>query len=171
MLLKGVNDDAETLAELFRALVALRVKPYYLHHADLAPGTAHFRTTIAEGQAIMRALRGRVSGLALPTYVLDVPGGFGKVPVGPDYVSGAGGCGDDRGRRRRPPQLSGDIRRRPHRQRLTFRYSLATRSCNVRAACARRGQEGKTPWNSRSPSGCSASSNRRASSPRSGRAS
>jgi lysine 2,3-aminomutase len=91
VLLKGVNADAETLAELFRALVALRVKPYYLHHADLAPGTAHFRTTIAEGQAIMRALRGRVSGLALPTYILDVPGGFGKVPVGPDYVSEAGG--------------------------------------------------------------------------------
>jgi lysine 2,3-aminomutase len=86
VLLKGVNADVETLAELFRALVALRVKPYYLHHADLAPGTSHFRTTIAEGQAIMRALRGRVSGLALPTYVLDVPGGFGKVPVGPDYV-------------------------------------------------------------------------------------
>jgi lysine 2,3-aminomutase len=92
VLLKGVNDDAETLAELFRALVALRVKPYYLHHADLAPGTAHFRTTIAEGETIMRALRGRVSGLALPTYVLDVPGGFGKVPVGPDYVSEAGGA-------------------------------------------------------------------------------
>lgn len=91
VLLKGVNADAETLAELFRALVSLRVKPYYLHHADLAPGTAHFRTTIAEGQAIMRALRGRVSGLALPTYILDVPGGFGKVPVGPDYVSEAGG--------------------------------------------------------------------------------
>lgn len=90
VLLKGVNDDAGTLAELFRALVSLHVKPYYLHHADLAPGTAHFRTTIAEGQAIMRALRGRVSGLALPTYVLDVPGGFGKVPVGPDYVSEAG---------------------------------------------------------------------------------
>ena len=63
------------------------MKPYYLHHADLAPGTAHFRTSIAEGQAIMRALRGRVSGLALPTYVLDVPGGFGKVPIGPDYVN------------------------------------------------------------------------------------
>ena len=92
VLLKGVNADAETLAELFGALVALRVKPYYLHHADLAPGTAHFRTTIAEGQAIMRALRGRISGLALPTYVLDVPGGFGKVPVGPDYVSEAGGA-------------------------------------------------------------------------------
>lgn len=86
VLLKGINDDAETLAALFRALVALGVKPYYLHHADLAPGTAHFRTSIDEGQAIMRALRGRLSGLALPTYVLDVPGGFGKVPIGPDYV-------------------------------------------------------------------------------------
>jgi lysine 2,3-aminomutase len=62
------------------------VKPYYLHHADLAPGTAHFRTSIAEGQAIMRSLRGRISGLALPTYILDVPDGFGKVPAGPQYV-------------------------------------------------------------------------------------
>lgn len=85
VLLKGVNDDAATLAELFSELVALRVKPYYLHHADLAPGTAHFRTSIAKGQEIMRALRGRISGLALPTYALDVPGGYGKVPVGPDY--------------------------------------------------------------------------------------
>lgn len=90
VLLKGINDDAETLAALFRALIAIGVKPYYLHHADLAPGTAHFRMSIAEGQAIMRALRGRVSGLALPTYVLDVPGGFGKVPVGPDYVRQGG---------------------------------------------------------------------------------
>ena len=86
VLLKGVNDDAAMLAELFTALVALRVKPYYLHHADLAPGTAHLRTSIAEGQALMRALRGRISGLALPTYILDVPGGFGKVPVGPQYA-------------------------------------------------------------------------------------
>ncbi len=86
VLLAGVNDDAATLADLFTELVALRVKPYYLHHADLAPGTAHFRTTIAKGQDIMRALRGRISGLALPTYVLDVPGGFGKVPVGPQYL-------------------------------------------------------------------------------------
>lgn len=110
VLLKGVNADAETLAELFRALVALRVKPYYLHHADLAPGTAHFRTTVAEGQAIMRALRGRVSGLALPTYVLDVPGGFGKVPVGPDYVSEGGGAAtieDVAGDRHRYPVTSG----------------------------------------------------------------
>lgn len=95
VLLKGVNDDPQTLAELFRALIALRVKPYYLHHADLAPGTAHFRTTVAEGQAIMRALRGRVSGLALPTYILDVPGGFGKVPIGPDYVRDHGDAVED----------------------------------------------------------------------------
>ncbi|NJO32262.1 MAG: lysine-2,3-aminomutase-like protein [Rhodospirillales bacterium] len=86
VLLRDVNDDAATLAELFTELVALRVKPYYLHHADLAPGTAHFRTSIAEGQAIMRTLRGRISGLALPTYILDVPDGFGKVPAGPQYV-------------------------------------------------------------------------------------
>jgi lysine 2,3-aminomutase len=86
VLLRDVNDDAATLAELFTELVALRVKPYYLHHADLAPGTAHFRTSIAEGQAIMRSLRGRISGLALPTYILDVPDGFGKVPAGPQYV-------------------------------------------------------------------------------------
>jgi lysine 2,3-aminomutase len=71
--------------------VEARVKPYYLHHGDLAPGTAHFRTTIAEGQALMRALRTRLSGLALPTYVLDIPGAHGKVPVGPQYISG----GDD----------------------------------------------------------------------------
>ena len=86
VLLRGVNDDASTLAELFRALVECRVKPYYLHHPDLAPGTAHFRLPIAEGQAIMRQLRGRVSGLALPTYVLDIPGGYGKVPIGPSYL-------------------------------------------------------------------------------------
>jgi lysine 2,3-aminomutase len=87
VLLKGVNDDAETLAELMRAFVALRVKPYYLHHLDPAPGTGHFRTTIAAGQALMRALRGRFSGIAQPTYVLDIPGGHGKVPVGPSYLS------------------------------------------------------------------------------------
>ena len=77
---------AETLAALMRAFVAARVKPYYLHHPDLAPGTSHFRLPIEEGQAIMRALRGRVSGLAQPTYVLDIPGGYGKVPIGPTYL-------------------------------------------------------------------------------------
>ena len=87
VLLKGVNDDAATLEALFRALVRNRVKPYYLHHADLARGTSHFRTAIADGQALMAALRGRVSGLAQPTYVLDIPGGHGKVPIGPCYVA------------------------------------------------------------------------------------
>jgi len=88
VLLRGVNDDVETLDALMRAFVEARVKPYYLHHGDLAPGTAHFRTTLAEGQALMRALRQRLSGLAMPTYVLDIPGGHGKVPVGPDYLDG-----------------------------------------------------------------------------------
>jgi lysine 2,3-aminomutase len=81
VLLKGVNDDADTLEALMRALVEARIKPYYLHHGDLAPGTAHFRTTIAEGQALMDELRRRLSGLALPTYVLDIPGAFGKMPI------------------------------------------------------------------------------------------
>jgi lysine 2,3-aminomutase len=86
VLLRGVNADAATLEGLFRRLVELRVKPYYLHHGDLAEGTAEFRTTIEEGQAIMRALRGRVSGICQPTYVLDIPGGHGKVPIGPNYL-------------------------------------------------------------------------------------
>lgn len=78
VLLKGVNDHVETLDELMRCFVRNRIKPYYLHHADLAPGTSHFRTTIAQGQALMRELRGRVSGVAMPSYVLDIPGGFSK---------------------------------------------------------------------------------------------
>jgi lysine 2,3-aminomutase len=86
VLLRGVNDNVETLEALMRALVECRIKPYYLHHGDLAPGTSHFRTGIAQGQALMRALRGRVSGLAQPTYMLDIPGGYGKVPVGPGYI-------------------------------------------------------------------------------------
>jgi len=86
VLLKGINDDPETMTALMRGFVEARVKPYYLHHGDLAPGTSHFRTSIAEGQVLMRALRGRLSGLAQPTYVLDIPGGYGKVPIGPDYV-------------------------------------------------------------------------------------
>jgi len=86
VLLRGVNDDPDTLTALLRALVALRIKPYYLHHGDLAAGTSHLRTSLAEGQALMAALRGRVSGLCLPTYVLDLPGGAGKVPVGPAWI-------------------------------------------------------------------------------------
>jgi lysine 2,3-aminomutase len=87
VLLRGVNDDAATLAALMRGFVECRIKPYYLHHGDLAPGTAHLRTTLAEGQALMMALRGRVSGLCQPDYVLDIPGGFGKAPVGPQYLT------------------------------------------------------------------------------------
>jgi len=87
VLLRGVNDDACTLEALMRAFVEARIKPYYLHHGDLAPGTAHLRTTIAEGQALMRGLRERLSGLALPLYVLDIPGAHGKVPIGPAYLS------------------------------------------------------------------------------------
>ena len=87
VLLKGVNDDANVLEDLMRIFVANRVNPYYLHQGDLAPGTAHFRTTIAEGQALMRALRGKLSGIAQPTYVVDLPGGHGKVPVGPTYLT------------------------------------------------------------------------------------
>jgi lysine 2,3-aminomutase len=86
VLLRGVNDDAVTLEALMRALVECRIKPYYLHHGDLAPGTAHLRTTLARGQELMAALRGRVSGLCQPEFVLDIPGGHGKAPVGPNYL-------------------------------------------------------------------------------------
>jgi len=96
VLLRGVNDDAATLEALMRTFVELRIKPYYLHHGDLAPGTAHLRTTIEHGQALMRALRGRVSGLCQPDYVLDIPGGHGKAPVGPNYLSQAGQPQSDR---------------------------------------------------------------------------
>jgi lysine 2,3-aminomutase len=105
VLLKGVNDDAATLEALMRGLVERRIKPYYLHHADRAPGTAHFRTSLAEGQALMRDLRARASGLCQPAYVLDIPGGHGKVPVGPRYLADCG-CGsyavtDEQGRSHR----------------------------------------------------------------------
>jgi lysine 2,3-aminomutase len=89
VLLRGVNDDAATLEALMRGFVECRIKPYYLHHGDLAPGTAHLRTTLEKGQELMRALRGRVSGLCQPDYVLDIPGGHGKAPVGPNYLSDA----------------------------------------------------------------------------------
>ena len=83
MLLKGVNDDPATLEALMRALVGLRIKPYYLHHLDLARGTGHCRTSIARGQALMRQSPGRISGHCQPVYMLDIPGGHGKVPIGP----------------------------------------------------------------------------------------
>ena len=90
VLVKGVNDDAGVLEALMRGFVELRVKPYYLHHPDLAPGTSHLRPTLAEGQALVRELRRRLSGLAMPAYVLDLPGARGKIPVGPAYLQGGG---------------------------------------------------------------------------------
>ena len=108
VLLKDVNDDAESLATLFHALVANRVKPYYLHHLDRAKGTSHFRVSIKRGQDIMRALRGRLSGIAQPTYVIDIPGGFGKVPIGPDYIletNGSYEIADPKGRRHRYSEI------------------------------------------------------------------
>lgn len=85
VLLAGVNDNVEALEALLRRMIALRIKPYYLHHPDPARGTGHFRVSVPMGQSLMRALRGRLSGLAHPTYVLDIPGGFGKVPLTPPY--------------------------------------------------------------------------------------
>ncbi|CDG39138.1 MULTISPECIES: lysine-2,3-aminomutase-like protein [Asaia] len=85
VLLRGVNDTEEALEALLRAFVTARIKPYYLHQLDPAPGTSHFYVPINEGRALLARLRGRVTGLAWPTYVLDIPGGAGKVPLGPDY--------------------------------------------------------------------------------------
>jgi lysine 2,3-aminomutase len=90
VLLRGVNDKAEILAELMRAFVEMRIKPYYLHHGDLAPGTSHLRLPLDEGQALVRALLGRISGLCQPIYVIDIPGGHGKSPVGPAYAAHEG---------------------------------------------------------------------------------
>lgn len=86
VLLRGINDSEAALEDLFRTMLAARVKPYYLHQLDRAPGTARFQVPIAEGRRLLAALRGRLSGLAWPTYVFDIPGGYGKVPIGPDYL-------------------------------------------------------------------------------------
>jgi lysine 2,3-aminomutase len=97
VLLKNLNDHIDVLSELMRCFIKHRIKPYYLHHADLVRGTQHFRTTIAEGQQLMKQLRGRFSGMCQPTYVLDIPGGYGKVPIGPVYLSEEGGVEDYQG--------------------------------------------------------------------------
>jgi lysine 2,3-aminomutase len=97
VLLRGVNDSSEALEALFRAMIANRVKPYYLHQLDPAPGTARFHVPIEEGRALLETLRGRVTGLAWPTYVLDIPGGHGKVPIGPDYRQPDGSVRDIHG--------------------------------------------------------------------------
>jgi lysine 2,3-aminomutase len=111
VLLKGVNDDPETLAALMRAFVETRIKPYYLHHPDLAPGTGHFRLSIEEGRALVAGLRGRISGLCQPTYILDIPGGYGKAVIGPDAIQQQGdGCyaiSDFRGEEHTYPPGSG----------------------------------------------------------------
>ncbi|UYH51301.1 lysine-2,3-aminomutase-like protein [Candidatus Kirkpatrickella diaphorinae] len=86
VLLRGVNDSVEVMEALLRRLVRLGVKPYYLHHLDPAPGTEHFRVPVERGLNILRGLRGRVTGLAWPTYVMDIAGGYGKVPLGPHYL-------------------------------------------------------------------------------------
>ncbi len=91
VLLKGVNDDAGVLADLMKTFVETRIKPYYLHHPDLAPGTSHFRLTIEEGQKIVSSLRGRISGLCQPAYILDIPGGHGKAVIGENSCPEDGG--------------------------------------------------------------------------------
>ncbi|MFT9215454.1 MAG: lysine-2,3-aminomutase-like protein [Acetobacter malorum] len=98
VLLRGVNDSEQALEDLFRSMVEVRMRPYYLHQLDPAPGTARFHVPVAEGQRLLAGLRGRVTGLAWPTYVLDIPGGYGKVPLGPDYVDGALQVRDPEGR-------------------------------------------------------------------------
>lgn len=102
VLLAGVNDTVDALADLMEGLVAIRVKPYYLHQCDLVRGTSHFRVEIERGRELVAALRQRVSGIAMPTYVLDVPGGFGKVPLGPDYGPDADGAVRDPAGRMHP---------------------------------------------------------------------
>src|SRR3954465_5990459 len=114
VLLRGVNDDTATLEALMRGFVECRIKPYYLHHGDLAPGTAHLRTTLERGQELMRALRGRVSGLCQPDYVLDIPGGHGKAPVGPEYLSREREAGPDL--RYRVIDYCGDVHLYPPKQ-------------------------------------------------------
>ncbi len=93
VLLKGVNDNIEALKSLFIALTDIGVQPYYLHHPDKAQGTAHFRLTIQEGRALYKALRGQLSGYALPHYVLDIPDGYGKVPLNGDWIAPHGDGG------------------------------------------------------------------------------
>ncbi|HLV22638.1 MAG TPA: KamA family radical SAM protein, partial [Polyangiaceae bacterium] len=99
VLLRGINDDAATLTELFRGLVRERARPYYLLQTDPVRGTGHLRTPLATGLRLMEELQGRLSGIALPKLIVDTPGGFGKVPVSPDYVVARG---DGRTRFRTP---------------------------------------------------------------------
>ena len=90
VLLKGVNDNPEVMMTLMQRLLQIRVRPYYLHHADAVEGTRHFRTSIETGLEIMRYLRGRLSGMGVPQYMIDLPGGGGKIPLLPEYVLESG---------------------------------------------------------------------------------
>jgi lysine 2,3-aminomutase len=109
VLLRGVNDSAEALEALFRAMLAARVKPYYLHQLDAAPGTARFHVPVEEGRRLLAQLRGRVTGLAWPTYVLDIPGGAGKVPIGPDYLDPDGQVRSPTGTRHQLAAVPGSV--------------------------------------------------------------
>jgi len=91
VLLKGINDSSETMRELMQALLSMRVRPYYLHHMDYTRGTKHFRTSLTTGLNIISELHGHASGLCIPHYVIDLPGGGGKVPLTPDYIQGLDG--------------------------------------------------------------------------------
>ncbi|KFL28272.1 lysine 2,3-aminomutase, partial [Devosia sp. 17-2-E-8] len=109
VLLNGINNDPDTLAELMRTFVEMRIRPYYLHHPDLAPGTSHFRVSIEEGQQLVAGLRGRISGLCQPVYILDIPGGYGKAEIRPTSIEARGdGCFTVRdfrgGEHRYPPE-------------------------------------------------------------------
>ncbi len=109
VLLRGVNDTPQALEALFRAMLAARVKPYYLHQLDPAPGTARFHVPIAEGRRLLAGLRGRVTGLAWPTYVLDIPGGAGKVPIGPEYLEPDGAVRSPSGSRHKLAAPEGSV--------------------------------------------------------------
>ncbi|NTV42396.1 MAG: lysine 2,3-aminomutase, partial [Syntrophobacteraceae bacterium] len=91
VLLAGVNDDVETMRRLFRGLLKIRVKPYYLYQCDPLPGTSHFRTPVEKGLEIIKGLRGHTTGYAVPTFVVDAPAGGGKIPLLPDYLAGRDG--------------------------------------------------------------------------------
>jgi lysine 2,3-aminomutase len=88
VLLKGINDDVEVMKKLVHGLLRIRVRPYYLYQCDPIPGSGHFRTSISKGLEIIRGLRGFTSGYAVPQYVVDAPGGGGKIPLLPDYYRG-----------------------------------------------------------------------------------
>ena len=91
VLLKGVNDDAQTLRDLMRGLLRIRVRPYYLLQCDPITGSGHFRTSLEHGKSLIRELRGHLSGYAIPHYIVDLPGGGGKIPLVPEYITGHDG--------------------------------------------------------------------------------